>query len=193
MNLANKITIARLLLIPVLIALIVSYRPEHQWIRHTAYILFALMAISDYIDGYIARNYNQQTRLGTILDPCADKILINTTYIFLAVNHHLETPVPGWIPVVIMLRDVGILGTSLLLNEFRGPIRPIPRILGKLTTWAYAFGVMGVLLQVSFAHELLILVVVISMVSAADYAFFGHEKVIDHHPHVEPNTPREQH
>ena len=190
MNLANRITVARLLLIPVLIALIIAYRPQHQWIRYTAITLFFLMSISDYVDGYIARHYNQQTRLGTILDPGADKVMVNAVYIFLAVNHHLQAEVPRWIPVIIMLRDVCILITSLVLNKFRGPIRPIPRILGKITTWAYSFGIMGVLLEVSFARELLLLVMFIACLSWADYAFFGHERVVDD-PFIAPREKKE--
>lgn len=189
MNLANRITFCRILFIPVLIALIVAYRPEHQWIRYTAIALFVAMSVSDYVDGYIARHYNQMTRLGTILDPGADKVMVNAVYIFLAVNHYLETPVPRWIPVVIMLRDVCILITSLVLNKFRGPIRPIPRILGKITTWAYSFGIMGVLLEVSFAYELLLVVMVIACLSWADYAFFGHERVVDN-PFIAPKEKR---
>lgn len=179
MNLANKITIGRICLIPLLIALIVAYRPEHQWIRYTAIALFLVMSVSDYIDGYIARHYSQQTRLGKILDPGADKVLVNAVYIFLAVNHHLEAEVPRWIPVVIMFRDVCILLISAALNKFRGPIRPIPRLLGKITTWAYSFGIMGVLLEVSFIDNFLILVMIIATISGADYALFGHERVVD--------------
>ena len=187
MNLANKITFGRILFIPVLLGLIMAYRPEHQWIRYTAIGLFVAMAVSDYVDGFIARHYNQQTRLGTILDPGADKVMTNAVYIVLAVNHYLDTPVPKWIPPLIMLRDVCILITSMVLDKFRGPIRPIPRILGKITTWAYAFGIMGVLLQVSFAKELLWLVMIIACLSWADYAFYGHERVVDD-PFIKSNV-----
>lgn len=182
MNLANKITVCRILSIPVLIALIVAYRPEHQWFRYTAIVLFFVMSVSDYIDGHIARHYDQRTRFGAILDPGADKVMVNAVYIVLAVNHHLEAEVPRWIPVVIMFRDVCILFISAALDRFRGPIRPIPRLLGKITTWAYSFGIMGVLLEVSFIENFLILVMIIAAVSGADYAFFGHERVVDHAP-----------
>lgn len=192
MNTANKITFTRILFIPVLVALIVAYRPEHQSIRYAAIILFFLMAISDIFDGYIARHHHQKTRLGTILDPGADKVLVNTLYIFLAVNHHLETPVPRWIPPVIMFRDVCILLISLALHKLRGPIRPIPRILGKITTWAYSIGIMAVLLEVSFAHELLLVVIFFAVLSGADYAFFGHERVVDN-PFIPPKEKQAHH
>lgn len=185
MNVANSITFGRICLIPVFIGLLVSYREEYQWIRYAAIILFVGMAVSDWVDGWVARRFNQSTKFGRILDPGADKVLVNATYIFLAVNHELESTVPRWVPVIIMLRDVCILVTSLVIDWYRGPIRPIPRVLGKVTTWAYSFGIMGYLLQVDFAHELLMAVMVIACLSWADYAFFGHERVVDD-PFIKP-------
>lgn len=189
MNLANRITMCRIGFIPVFIALIVAYRADQQWIRYTAMGLFVFMSTSDFIDGYIARHRNQRTKLGRILDPLADKLMVNVTYIFLAVNHELAYTVPKWIPVVIMLRDVCILITSLVLNKFRGPIRPIPRFLGKVTAFAYSFGIMAVLLEVSFVHEFLIGVMIIACASWLDYAFYGHEQVVDD-PFIKPKEDR---
>lgn len=166
-----------------------SYREEHQWIRYTAIALFVGMALSDWLDGYVARHYNQRTKLGQILDPGADKVMVNATYIFLAVNHELAYTVPRWVPVLIMLRDVCILVTSLVIDWFRGPIRPIPRVLGKVTTWAFSIGIMGVLLEVSFAHGLLMTVMAIACASWLDYAFFGHERVVDD-PFIKPKEER---
>lgn len=189
MTLANRITIGRICLIPVFIGLIVAYRQDQQWIRYTAIGLFVVMAFSDWVDGIVARRYDQSTPMGKILDPTADKLLINLSYIFLAVNHEFATMVPRWIPVIIMLRDMCILITSLVLDWFRGPIRPIPRVLGKLTAWAYAFGIMGILLEVSFAYELLLVVMVIACASWLDYAFYGHERVVDD-PFIKPKEDR---
>jgi cardiolipin synthase (CMP-forming) len=188
-NWANRITLARVALIPVFIGLIVAYGPEREWCRYAAMALFLFMSTSDFIDGYIARHYHQQTKLGTILDPLADKLMVNITYIFLAVNHELAYTVPRWIPVVIMLRDVCILITSLVLHKYRGPIRPIPRLLGKITTVLYSCGIMAVLLEVSFAREFVWMTMVIACASWLDYAFYGHERVVDD-PFIPPREDR---
>ena len=67
----------RLLLIPVFVALIVSYTREQPWIRYSALGVYAVAAISDALDGFVARAYNQKTKLGTLLDPLADKLMVN--------------------------------------------------------------------------------------------------------------------
>jgi len=192
-NVANRITLARVTLIPVFVALFMGYGPDRAWCRYAAMALFVFMSTSDFIDGYIARHYDQQTKLGTILDPLADKLMVNISYIFLAVNHEFSYTVPRWIPIVIMLRDVCILVTSMVLHKYRGPIRPIPRFLGKVTTVLYSCGIMAVLLQVSFACEFLWVAMAIACASWLDYAFYGHERVVDD-PFIKPKdwTPEER-
>ena len=99
---------------------------------------------------FVARVYDQKTRLGTVLDPLADKLMINIAFVFLAWNNAFKTPVPGWFPVIVLGRDAIIVMGSYLINEFFGPVRIKPRLLGKLTTVFQMSSIAAVLLEVSF-------------------------------------------
>ncbi|MCC6235284.1 MAG: CDP-alcohol phosphatidyltransferase family protein, partial [Verrucomicrobiales bacterium] len=85
MTLANQVTIARILLIPVFVVEVLYYRHSgveiHRWIALT---LFLVASVSDGIDGWIARRFNQRTRLGAVLDPLADKLLLASALILLS-------------------------------------------------------------------------------------------------------------
>ena len=161
-TLANRISVFRLLLIPVFLVTVMSYTPDKQWLRITAAVIFLVAAISDILDGFVARAYNQKTKLGAVLDPLADKLLVNLSFLFLAVNEHLETDVPGWLPVVILSRDIFITGGAYLVDRFYGPVRVRPRIMGKITTILQSASIVGVLLEVSFAYHLLVVMLVFS-------------------------------
>lgn len=115
MNLANKITIVRILLIPLLIVLL---QPYPHWLEdkvqllaylnqygiYYAALLFVLTAATDKLDGYIARKYNMVTNLGKLLDPLADKLLISSALIMLVLLHM----VPSWIAIIIIGRETVI-------------------------------------------------------------------------------------
>lgn len=150
---------------------------EEPWFRIAALTTFVVAAVSDGIDGFVARAYNQKTRLGAVMDPLADKLLINLAFVFLAVNQELATPVPRWMPVIILGRDVIIVLGSYLINEYFGPFRPRPRISGKLTTTFQMASIIGVLLEVRFAYPLLMATVAISVISFFDYLYAGVRQV----------------
>ena len=177
MNLANRITLARLLLIPVILATILAYRPEREWLRYAAACLYLVAALSDILDGYIARRYDQKTRLGAVLDPLADKLLVNLSLVFLAVNEYFAVLVPMWLPVLVLGRDTVITGGAYLLNRYYGPFRPRPRILGKVTTVSQSVAVIAVLLGVFFAYHVVMVMVALCLVSLIDYFYKGMEKV----------------
>lgn len=178
MNLANSISIFRLVLIPVFIGLIVSYEPGQEWVRYLAFAVFFTAAVSDFVDGYVARRFNQSTKLGAVLDPLADKLLINLSFVFLAVTPNFETDVPRWIPVIILSRDIIIAVGSYLLNKYRGPLRPRPRFLGKAATIAHSVGVAWVVLNLPYGFQILMVMVAISVASLVDYLFYGYEQAL---------------
>ncbi|HCD27958.1 MAG TPA: CDP-diacylglycerol--glycerol-3-phosphate 3-phosphatidyltransferase, partial [Gammaproteobacteria bacterium] len=85
MNLPNVITIARILLIPFFVGL---YMVQQDWSIFAAGVLFALAAITDWLDGYLARRLNQTTPFGAFLDPVADKLIVVSALIVLITYHH---------------------------------------------------------------------------------------------------------
>jgi CDP-diacylglycerol--glycerol-3-phosphate 3-phosphatidyltransferase len=139
MTTANKITITRIMMIPVFVMMALYYGRSVQhgspleWQRWTAIAIFVLAAASDGIDGYIARRYNQKSRLGVVLDPLADKGLLLSGIITLSFsNWGYEFPV--WFPVLIVARDVVILAGTLTLHFLNGSVRVRPSWTGKTAT-----------------------------------------------------------
>ena len=139
MTTANKITIARILMIPVFVMMAIYYGRSVQrgepleWQRWAAIAIFVAAAASDGIDGYIARHFNQKSRLGMVLDPLADKGLLLSGIITLSVsNWAYEFPV--WFPVLVVARDVVILSGTLTLHFLNGSVRVKPSWTGKTAT-----------------------------------------------------------
>ncbi len=179
MNAANSVTVARLALLPVFVLLLMMYQPDagREGIRIAAFIVFVAAAASDGIDGFIARRFKQKTRLGAMLDPMADKLLTNVSFVFLAALDTFETRVPFWVPVLILGRDITIAGGSYVLAKHLGPLRPRPRLLGKLATWAHSVAIAAVVINFPYAYEILMVTVAISVYSMADYLLHGYEIV----------------
>lgn len=177
MNVANSITLARLASIPIFVVLVLLYQPDsgEEHLRIAAFLLFVAAAASDGIDGYIARHFNQKTRLGALLDPLADKLLTNISFVFLAALDTFATRVPLWVPVVILARDITITGGSYVIQRHLGPLKPRPRILGKLATVAHSVAIAGIVINFLYAYELLMITVAISVYSLADYLLHGYE------------------
>ena len=121
---SNQITILRLIFVPVFAVLVLKddYR--------AALAVLAATGISDVLDGMVARWLKQESPLGVALDPIADKILMTTAYLTLAVRAAL----PWWLTIVVLSRDLGILLTALLITLVAG-YRPFyPSFLGKVST-----------------------------------------------------------
>lgn len=177
MTLANRITVFRLLLIPVFVVLVMTYTREEPQLRIAALVTFIVAALSDAADGFVARAYNQKTRLGAVLDPLADKLFINITYVFLAVSDQFATRVPAWLPVILLSRDIIIVMGSYLINEFFGPIRVRAKFSGKITTALQMAAVIAVLLEFRFAWHLLMAMAAFSVISFFDYLYDGFRRI----------------
>ena len=117
MNLANKLTIFRIILVPIMI--IVTFfnipgeflgTPTISWILN---LIFIIASITDKLDGYIARSRNQVTTFGKFLDPIADKILVITAMIILVEMGKL----PAWIPTIVVFREFIVSGYRLIAVE----------------------------------------------------------------------------
>lgn len=137
MTTANKITILRILLIPVFIVeLLYYYKTGDERHRLAGLICFAAASIMDAVDGYIARHYNQRSELGAILDPLADKLLLASAIVLLSL-HSAETHIiriPLWVTATIISRDALLLIGLVVVQITCGKAAVRPRIIGKVAT-----------------------------------------------------------
>ncbi|MCM8778705.1 MAG: CDP-diacylglycerol--glycerol-3-phosphate 3-phosphatidyltransferase [Candidatus Omnitrophica bacterium] len=151
MNLANRLSFFRIVLIPLFIALMLYYTPQRDYLRSFAAFIFILSVISDFLDGYIARRSGQITRMGTLLDPIADKLLINTSFILLFIRKGLSASftVPLWLPLVVLSRDLLLVIGSLLIYLTQGKLEIKPTLLGKLSTFFQTLTIIFIILHFS--------------------------------------------
>lgn len=149
MTTANKVTIMRILLIPLFVVEVLYYVQNGRELHRVVAILsFAVAAICDGVDGFIARRYNQRSELGAILDPLADKLLLVSGVVLLSFDHqpYLAT-VPLWLTGTIIGRDILLLAGLLVIQMTVGKVKVRPRILGKVATVLQMAVVLWVLLK----------------------------------------------
>ena len=148
MNLANKLTIFRIILVPIMIIIpLLNIQGEVLGITYTAIILdiiFIIGSITDKLDGYIARSRNQITNFGKFLDPIADKILVIVAMIILVEMGKL----PGWIPALVIFREFVVSGYRLVAVENGGKVIAAS-IWGKLKTVTQMIGVIVAFIDVN--------------------------------------------
>jgi CDP-diacylglycerol--glycerol-3-phosphate 3-phosphatidyltransferase len=136
MTTANKITIARILLVPVFVVELLNYtgsgREIHRWI---ALAVFLIAAIGDGVDGFVARRFNQKTEMGALLDPLADKLLLVLGLVILTLDNAPRLDrIPLWLTATVLARDVMLLLFLVLVNYMVGRGTVHPHATGKIAT-----------------------------------------------------------
>src|SRR5215470_12832523 len=136
MTTANKITILRILLIPFFVVEVLYYvKTGNELHRLLSILSFAIAAICDGVDGYIARRYNQRSELGAILDPLADKLLLVSGIVVLSFDQRPRLlMIPLWLTGTIIGRDILLLTGLIVIQMTVGKVQVHPRILGKVAT-----------------------------------------------------------
>ena len=124
LNLPNLISLARLFLVPLTIWLIVDGR------YGIAFWVLVIAGVSDALDGFIAKRFDQRTRIGAVLDPAADKAMLVSVYVTLGTAHQLWT----WLVVLVVFRDVLIVGGFLLIQAVAMPKQHDPLYISKINT-----------------------------------------------------------
>ena len=148
MTTANKITILRILLIPFFVVEAIYYvRTGNELYRLLGIVSFAVAAICDGVDGYIARRYNQRSELGAILDPLADKLLLVSAIILLSFNWPYFESIPLWLTCTIIGRDILILVGVVVIQITIGKVKVKPRVFGKIATVLQMVSVLWILLK----------------------------------------------
>ena len=140
LTMANQLTLLRMGLAPLLVVLVLQGRMG--W----ALGVFVVAAATDALDGLIARLGGQQTTLGAMLDPVADKVLMTSSFIALTWGGGVALPIPVWLTVVILSRDAIIIVSVAIVNMTLGRRIFYPSLLGKLATVAQLLTVGFVLL-----------------------------------------------
>ena len=156
MTLASKITIARILLVPVFAVLAVSYgrsvetgNPDEH-LRWWALAVFVTASATDGVDGWIARRFNQRSKFGAFIDPIADKSLLLTGVVTLSLVDWgaVGWRLPLWFAALVVMRDCVILGGILILYSGRRKVAIAPHWSGKVCTVAQMFALGWVMLRV---------------------------------------------
>ena len=152
MTFANKITVARIALIPVFVGFAIYYSQgvsaghPQEWLRWTALGVFALAAARDGLDGYVARRLNQRTELGAVLDPIADKGLLLAAILTLSFSSW-RYALPVWFGVLVVARDLIVMTGAVVLVLLQGKIAVRPTWSGKAATALQMTALIGVMLQ----------------------------------------------
>jgi cardiolipin synthase len=169
MNLANKISIARIILIPFFVTAVAYARMD------VALAFFIAAIISDGADGFIARTLKQKTQLGTVLDPIADKMLLISAYICLSVvrtvPHGLRLPL--YVPIIVISRDVIIVIGSVVVYFIKGDIKISPSAIGKITTFFQMITIVSILARFQYSAIVWNITAALTVISGFDYLVKG--------------------
>jgi len=169
MTTANKITIVRILMIPAFVTMAIYYGQSIQngtpaeWERFTAIAIFLIAALSDGLDGYVARRYNQRSSLGVILDPIADKGLLLSAIISLSISNWSELDpsygsFPTWFPILVISRDAILFVGAGVLYLLIGKVHVKPNWTGKVATVLQMIAIGWVMLQLRLVPLLYVVV-----------------------------------
>ena len=165
----NQITLLRLGFLPLFLILIVY--EHYRW----ALLILVLAGLSDGIDGQLARRLNQKSSIGAYLDPIADKLLLSSSFVILA----MEKKIAWWLTIMVLSRDILMLVVAAVIILISG-YRPFPpSLLGKATTFCQIILVFAAVLAAGYAnpavaeinHVLGYLVAVLTVISGFHYSF----------------------
>lgn len=200
MTLANRITMVRILAVPLFILALFYYlrsiganAPEERW-RSIALGIFLAASITDALDGYLARKRSEVTKLGRILDPLADKGLLLSAIIMLT-RFHPPSPAPSlppWFSLLVISRDAILLLGAWIVHALAGSVEVQPRWIGKSATVLQMIAVVWVL--VGFSHPwfylFLVVVAVATFLAGVQYIFDGLRQIEHAAAHENVSQPK---
>jgi cardiolipin synthase (CMP-forming) len=161
LNVANLLTVLRFCLVPIVIVSIIN----REWMF--AFVTFVVAGVTDAIDGFVARHFDLRTELGAYLDPLADKALLVSIYLTLAIAGYI----PVWLAVLVVSRDVMIIGAVIVSWIMHNPVEINPLKLSKANTLAQISFAALMLSLLAFSIELNQVVIVgIAVVTALTLA-----------------------
>lgn len=184
LNLPNALTLARILLVPVLVVALTVESPGGSTI---AAIVFAVAALTDGLDGYMARSRQAVTTFGKVMDPVADKLMIAAALISLVSLHRLA----AWVAMVIIAREFAVSGLRIAAGQ-QGVVIPASK-LGKAKTIVQVVAVLALIAashpSAAWVQALVYAMVLITVVSGADY-FLNFRRRLEEVTRARESLPR---
>lgn len=162
MNLANKLTMLRIILVPVFLFFIAT------GVKYGIYIataVFIIAALTDTLDGYVARSRNEITKFGKFMDPLADKLIVTAALISLVELKELK----AWVVMIIIAREFAITGLRAVAAG-EGVVIAASKW-GKAKTVTQIVAIIAVLIKIPYNKELIVVAVIITVISGVDYIY----------------------
>ena len=179
MTIPNILTLLRIILVPFVYLAISYYEPNQDHLRWAALSIFAIASLTDALDGFIVRKWNQRSNIGTFLDPVADKLLLISTYLSIQFSK-LPLKPPEWVVVAIVFREIIILGGLTVISLTSHKVTVRPNLLGKATTFFQMISVVFILLQLPVARPLWLIAVLLTVISC--FVYMSREMTQLHEP-----------
>ncbi|MCX5711774.1 MAG: CDP-alcohol phosphatidyltransferase family protein [Candidatus Omnitrophica bacterium] len=175
MNIANKISTFRILSVPFFIAALTYYTPQQDYLRWVALAIFVVAAVSDAVDGYIARKSKLISKAGMVLDPLGDKLLLVSAFICLNLVKSFPNGIyiPLWVTLIVISRDILIMLGTIVIFIVKQEIKVYPTRWGKLTTSFQMAAVGCVLLQLKVSPAFWWMAAIFTLISGVDYVMRG--------------------
>lgn len=172
MSFADKLTILRILLIPVFVSLLFYFNEARLYLRYVLLAVFGIAVLTDFFDGLVARIKKEKSEIGQIIDPLADKLLLLTAFIALYALRKslpLTHQIPLWVVLVVVSRDLIILLGVMILYFMKIELPIAPSMWGKFTTFFQMITVLVVILDIPFSNFIWILAVIFTLISGIGY------------------------
>jgi CDP-diacylglycerol--glycerol-3-phosphate 3-phosphatidyltransferase len=169
MTLANWLTVGRIFIVPFFVISLAYYEPGNDKFRFLAFALFLIASITDALDGFIARHWNQKSTFGTLADPLADKLLVVAGFLTIFWSSDFPMKPPLWITIIVVSRDIAIIAGLLVIFVATGRVEVRPNFLGKLTTAFQMSTLVGILLLLPFSPLLWNVTAVLTVLSGIFY------------------------
>lgn len=171
----NTLTFVRLIIVPFFVASMLYQKYQ------IALILFSVAAITDLLDGFLARLTNQKTKLGAFLDPFADKFLLLTSFVIFTFYGWL----PGWLTITVISRDALVILGWIILVIFTHNSKVEPSLIGKLANAFQAILIVYILVSINFEidtamiikQQIVFLVAALTVLSGIQYMYMGYRRL----------------
>jgi cardiolipin synthase len=188
MTIANWITVGRVFLVPFFVISLSYYRQGEDVYRFIAFWIFISASLTDALDGFIARKWDQKSNLGSFIDPLADKLLVICGFLTIHFSPEFVLKPPVWIIIVIVSRDIVIIAGLLLIYITTGKVNIQPNLLGKTTTLFQMTTLASILLILPFSPILWYITVLLTILSCIVYVIREGKRLNGNHKQSQEQT-----